>query len=70
MRYASKKNATQYDAVGNLKCDRCGRVLNPWPYVRSDNCGNAPLSPTCMRTFDPVLAGWERERAKQTQVAS
>ena len=63
MRYAAKKNATQYDERGHLKCDRCGKVVDPWPLSRPDNCGLSVT--TCMRSYEPVLAGWERERVKQ-----
>ncbi len=63
MRYAAKKNATQYNDAGELKCDRCGQVVKPWFLVRADNCGNGAFS--CLRAFGPVLQGWERERAKR-----
>ena len=61
--YRKRKNATPWDTsaggLPRLRCDRCGRILDPWGLARLDKC-SPPSWALCIRALSDVLTAWRK----------
>lgn len=61
MKFAKRTQAEMYADDGQLRCDRCGRVVSPWPCQRPEVCSPKDWA-NCIRQIEPVLRGWDTAR--------